>query len=91
MKKFAQVLTSYLMKIRYSVVITNMAKMKSKHEEICTSSDLISSQNKVLNANIKELESSFVVSQSKKDQMDVRCSAVIDENEVLSVKMAKSE
>ena len=72
-------------------MVRDMAKMKSKHEEFCTSSDLISSENKVLNAKIKELESSIAVLQSKKDQMDVRCSAVIDENEVLSVKMAKLE
>ena len=48
-------------------------------------------QHAVLNAKIKELESSIAVLQSEKDEVDVRCSAVTDENEGLSGKMMKLE
>ena len=57
-----------------------MAEMKSKNEELCTRSDLISSENEVLNAKIKELESSIAVLQREKDEVDVRCGAATDVN-----------
>jgi len=45
----------------------------------------------VLNANIKELESSIGVLQSEKDEMDVRCRVATDKNKALSEKMIKVE
>ena len=45
----------------------------------------------MLNANIKELESSIGVLQSEKDEMDVRCSVATDKNKALSEKMMKVE
>ena len=45
----------------------------------------------MLSSNIKELESSIVVLQSEKDEVDARCIAATDENEALSEKMMKAE
>ena len=65
-----------------------MAEMKSRNEELCTSADVISSENEVLNAKIKELDSIIEVLQSEKN---FRCSAARDENEGLLEKMMKIE
>ena len=59
----------------------SMEVMKDSNEDICRRSELISSENGVLNVNIKSLESSMVVLQDENDEVKGRLSGCIVENE----------